>query len=123
MDRKILLMALVPALLLLAPSVHAHCPLCTAGVGAAAVTAKYYGLGENVIGLFIGAFAISTGLWVGRKIRKQYVRFQLPLIVLASFLLTVIPLMPVSTETAYVPLLFAGPAGSLLNRVYWANKI
>ena len=104
------------------PSVHAHCPLCTAAVGAAAVTAKYYGLDSSIIGLLIGAFGISTGLWIGLKIKK-YFKFQLFAVVLASFLLTVIPLLYLIDDTIYFPLLLLGPAGSVLNKVYWINKM
>ena len=69
----------------LVPSVNAHCPLCTAAVGAAAVSAKYYGLDSSIIGLLIGAFGVSTGLWAGLKVKKQYFKAQLPVIVVASF--------------------------------------
>ncbi|MBI1936475.1 hypothetical protein HYS31_08665 [Candidatus Woesearchaeota archaeon] len=105
-----------------APAAYAHCPLCTAAVGAAAVSAKYYGMDVTIIGLLIGAFGVSTGLWIGLKLKKFF-RFQLPLIVAASFLLTVIPLMYIDKSTVYLPLLFFGLAGSLLNKVYWLNKI
>ena len=102
--------------------VHAHCPLCTAAVGAAAISAKYYGLDTSIIGLLIGAFGASTGLWAGIKIKK-YFKFQLPIIVLASFLLTVIPLIYLDSDSIYFPLLFFGQSGSILNKVYWLNKI
>lgn len=105
------------------PLVHAHCPLCTAAVGAAAISAKYYGLDISIIGLLIGAFGISTGLWIGLKINKRYFKFQLPIIVAASFFLTVIPLLYISNESIYLPLLFFGPSGSVLNKVYWVDKL
>lgn len=104
------------------PMAYAHCPLCTAAVGAAAVSAKYYGMDLSIIGLLIGAFGVSTGLWIGLKVRK-YFRLQLPLIVFASFLLTVIPLLAISDETLYFPLLLIGKAGSAFNKVYWINKL
>ena len=59
-------------LLIIPQLVYAHCPLCTGAVGAAAVTANYYGLDNSIIGIFIGAFAISTGLWFGLKVKKKY---------------------------------------------------
>lgn len=123
MKKKIFLIFILALLLLPSLSVHAHCPICTAAVGAAAVSAKYYGLDASVIGLLIGAFGISTGLWIGLKIKKYYFKFQFPLIVLASFLLTVVPLLFVSSESIYLPLLLFGQSGSLLNKVYWINKI
>ena len=124
MTKKIILLLVFASLLFAyAPEVHAHCPLCTAAVGTAAISAKYYGMDTSIIGLFIGAFGISTGLWIGRKIKKQYIKFQLPIVVLLSFVLTVIPLMSVDNSTIYAPVLLLGPAGSVLNKVYWINKI
>ncbi len=103
--------------------VHAHCPLCTAAVGAAAVTANYYGFDASVIGLMIGGFAITTGLWIGLRIKKQYLKFQLPLLVLLSFVLTVIPLQSAIGDNIAVSMLFFGEPGSLLNKVYFINKL
>ena len=107
----------------LTPSVYAHCPICTAAVGAAAISAKYYGLDISTIGLLIGAFGISTGLWIGLKVSKRYFKFQLPTIVAASFFLTVIPLLYISNDTIYFPLLLFGQSGSVLNKVYWIDKL
>ncbi len=104
------------------PLAMAHCPLCTAAVGTAAVAAKYYGLDPSVIGVAIGAFGISTGLWIGMKI-KQRIPFQLPLIVISSFLLTVLPLLALMPDTLYLPALITGEPGSILNQVYWINKM
>ena len=42
---------------------------------------------------------------------------------LASFLLTVVPLLYISNDTVYFPLLLVGEAGSILNKVYWVNKV
>src|SRR3989338_7507256 len=104
-----------------APIAYAHCPLCTAAVGAAAVSAKYYGMDMSIIGLMIGAFGISTGLWIGLKVKKQFFMLQLPVIVILSFLLTVIPLLALNEDYVYFPLLLFGSAGTLLNKVYWVN--
>lgn len=116
---------LIPAAAALAAipaAVHAHCPLCTAAVGTAAVTARYFGLDASIIGVFIGAFGASTGLWVALKLKKR-IMFQTPLIVLASFLLTALPLLAVVPDTFYFPLLATGDAGTALNKVYWVNKL
>ncbi len=109
--------------LILVPIVYAHCPLCTGAVVAGAVASRYYGLDMSIVGLFIGAFAISTGLWVGLKIKK-YFKFQLPIIILASFFLTVIPVLnSVNSDSLYFPLLLFGLEGSIFNNVYWIDKI
>lgn len=102
--------------------VHAHCPLCTAAVGASAVTAKYFGVETSIIGVLIGAFGISSGLWIALNLKK-YVKFQTALIVMGSFLLTVLPLTAAMPDSAYFPVLIAGSPGTLLNKVYWVNEM
>lgn len=94
---------------------HARCPLCTDAVGAAAVSAKYYGMDTSIIGLLIGAFGASTGLWLGLKIKKQFFKFQLLIIMILSFLLTVVPLLALNTDYLYMPMLIGGSFGSIAN--------
>ncbi len=106
-----------------AKAVHAHCPLCSAAVGAAAVGASYLGVDPSIIGVFVGAFGLSTGIWVGRKIKKQYFKYQLQLITIVSFLLTVIPTLSYVKDPAYIPILLFGQSGTILNKVYWLNKL
>lgn len=76
-------------------SVLAHCPLCTAGAAVAVGGAAWLGVNKVVLSLFVGAFAISMGMWFARIIKKKYIPFQKTLIILASFLLTVIPILPI----------------------------
>ncbi len=87
----------------------AHCPLCTGAVGAAAVSAKYFGLDSSIIGIFVGAFAVSTGMMFKSRTKKYT-----PLVVLASFLLTMIP---ISQVVADLKLLF------LFGKPYFINKL
>ncbi|MEM4295963.1 MAG: hypothetical protein QXS91_04130 [Candidatus Anstonellales archaeon] len=91
---SILLAILFP---LIIPLASAHCPLCTAGAAVAAGAATWLGVNIMVIGLFIGAFATSLGFWVSNLLRKKFVSFPLQtlLIVTVSFLLTVLPIIPV----------------------------
>lgn len=103
--------------------VSAHCPLCTGAVGMAAVAAKYYGMDLIVIGFFVGAFGISTGLWVGKKIKRNYFKFQLWAIVLLSFLLTVIPLRALGGDNVYLPVRLFGEVGSMFNKIYWMDRL
>ena len=124
MKKTIILIPLALILLFAAAiPVHAHCPLCTAAVGVAAVSAKYMGLDVSIVGLFVGAFGISTGIWLGKKIRKEYIKFQLPVIAILSYLLTVIPLRFISSDNIYIPLLLFGEPGSILNKIYWIDKL
>ncbi|MBI4021383.1 MAG: hypothetical protein HY369_04005 [Candidatus Aenigmarchaeota archaeon] len=119
------LLTAATALLSLAflPPVRAHCPLCLGAVGIAASTATYYGVDQSVVGLFWGAMGISTGLWILAHLRKRWVRFQTQLVIVGSILLAVLPLFALPADSLYVPLLLAGEPGSLLNRVYWVNKL
>lgn len=121
--RKQIFLILFVLLLFSIPIAHAHCPLCTAAVGAAAVSAKYFGVDTSIIGLLIGAFGVSTGLWLALKVKRQFFKFQAPIIVLLSFLLTVIPLLALMPEYLYLPLLLFGDPGSIMNKVYWINKM
>ncbi|MEK6950352.1 MAG: hypothetical protein AABX13_01360 [Nanoarchaeota archaeon] len=109
------------ALVLLVPFVQAHCPLCTAGVAVAAGGALWLGVNVLVIGLLVGAFAVVTGWWVANLIEKKYRRYfpgQKLLLILLSFLLTVIPLLPLMKGTIPFSLSLLGTYGSVLNRTY-----
>jgi hypothetical protein len=96
----------------------AHCPLCTAGAGAVAAGAAYLGVAKPVLGLLIGALGVSMGLWMAKKIPEQYVPRQKDGVALASFLLTVVPILPIigSKEALYIGI--AGEYGSVLNTTY-----
>ncbi len=126
--RKIFFIFLIVlAGLISVPLVSAHCPLCTGAIGAGAVAAKYLGIDVSIIGLFVGAFGISTGLWFNKwlngKLKKKYFKFQDHAIVFGSFLLTVIPLKGAVSDNIYLPLFWFGELGSLFNRIYWINKL
>lgn len=110
------------AALLAIPSALAHCPLCTIGAAAAAGGAAYFGVDQAVIGLFIGAFAISIGSWTGRVIKRQFLRWQKEILMAASFLLTVIPILGLMDQVHALPVLLAGEYGGWLNRTYLLNS-
>lgn len=123
MIRKgIILIALSLVLLIfLVENAMAHCPLCTAGAGVAAAGAVWLGVSQIVVALFIGGFGVSMGMWFSRLIKKKYIIYQGALIVIASFLLTVLPLLPIITNEHnvfpfYVSLF--GEYGSLFNKTY-----
>ncbi len=102
-------------------SVEAHCPLCTAGAAALGGGAMWLGISPIVIGLFIGGFAAALGLWVNRIIKTKKIRYQEQLVILAMFLLTVIPLLPIMGSLIGIPVSIAGGYGSLLNTVYMVD--
>lgn len=114
---------ILPLFFILMESAYAHCPLCTAGAAAAAGGAAWLGVSKIVIGIFIGAFAISIGWWVSNLIKKQYIPFQKPIIILFSFVSTLFPLLSLEIMRSNYPLLISlsGDYGSLLNRTYILN--
>src|SRR3990167_7869874 len=95
MPKKIILFLLGIFTLFLTPTVMAHCPLCTIGAGAAAAGAVWLGVSRVVVALFIGAFAISMGMWFSRIIKKRYIPFQKTVIILLIFATTIFPLLPI----------------------------
>jgi len=94
--------------LFLLRGVQAHCPLCTAGAAIAAGGAVYLGIHPAAVSLFIGAFSVSTGWWMSnwRWFKKRRIPFQKSLIVIGSFVLTVLPILPVLESKPY-PLYFS----------------
>src|SRR3989344_7835140 len=102
--------------------VSAHCPLCTAGVAAAAGGALWLGVQKAVVGLFVGAFAVSTGWWVSKLVKKQYVPRQKAVIIVLSFLLTVLPLYSLLSDVYPLYITWGGEYGSLFNRTYVLNS-
>ncbi len=81
--------------LLLTPSlVRAHCPLCTAAVGTGLITARAFGVDDSLVGVWIGAFIISTALWLNKFLvkRNKTFPFQKPVIIVVFFLITILPL-------------------------------
>ena len=104
----------VPLIIFLSKNVMAHCPLCTIGAGALGAGAIWLGISPVVVALFIGAFAMSMGMWFARVIKKQYVPFQKILIVAIIFFTTVIPLilMPIFKALGPLYLSFIGDYGT-----------
>src|SRR3989344_1815747 len=96
MNKKIFLWASAPiaSLIILPKLVSAHCPLCTVAAGAGIGVARWIGFDDSIVGLFLGAFIVSMGLWFNNLLKKRKVNIpsQGFLIVFASFLFTVVPL-------------------------------
>ncbi len=108
-------------LILLVRNAYAHCPLCTIGAATVAGGAAYFGVSQLVIGLFMGGFAVSVGLWVAKLIKKRYIPFQTTLITLFSFVTTILPLLPLMKEITPLYIHLLGGYGTMLNRTYLLN--
>ncbi len=74
------------------PSVMAHCPLCTAAAGTGVAVARYYGVDDSIVGVFLGAFIVSSALWLGKWMKKKSFHIEDSLLILLSFFFLVIPL-------------------------------
>ncbi len=109
--------------LALPTAVMAHCPLCTVGAAAAAAGASALGVSNTIIGVFVGAFAVSTAWWVSNKIKKQYVPHQRAAIIISSFLLTIIPLMFAVQSYYGIYISLGGDYGTVFNRTYLLNRL
>ncbi len=108
--RNLLLFLLAP--IFLTKSVLAHCPLCTVGAGAAAGAAVWLGVSKVVVILFIGAFAMSMGIWFSKLIKKKYIPLQSTIIIASVFALTLFPLLPMFTVIGPLYFSFIGEYGT-----------
>ena len=102
--KKLILTPIVSLLLL--ENVSAHCPLCTIGAGAV-----WLGVSKVIVALFIGAFAMSMGMWFSGIIKKKYIPFQKTIIVIVVFLTTVLPLLPIFNAVGPLYIPFVGEYG------------
>lgn len=107
---------------LFATTAKAHCPLCSAGAGGFAAVASALGVGLEIVGVFVGAFGIATGLWTSRYITEQYLPRQKWIVSFAVYLTIVVPLLPMMTDHVAVSVSIAGEYGSALNRLYLLNS-
>lgn len=119
---KISLFNFIAAGLFLPFWAFAHCPLCTAGAGAAAVGAAWLGVDSMVIGIFIGAFGLALGLWFSRLFKRKFIKFQGLIIGIISWLLTVLPLRPLLKDYTSIYISLTGDYGSLLNHTYLVDR-
>lgn len=119
--KRIYLAVLAAFALLLPAQALAHCPLCTAGAGALAVLAAYLGVSTFTVGVLIGAFALALSLWIAGMPKKEYFRYQRPILAIVIFLGTVLPIMPLVQDYAPLYVSLWGKYGNLLNRTYAVN--
>jgi|SRR3989344_1188630 len=86
------ILAVMIVLSLTLPLVSAHCPLCTGAAVAGVGVARFYGVDDSIVGLFLGAAIISSALWFNKWLKKKIkIPFQEILLVLFSFFMFAIP--------------------------------
>lgn len=80
-------------ILLGAAPVNAHCPLCTGATIMGVAIAERYGIDSAITGLWVGAFVISTTLWLDRVLKKKGIEYSGQSIILSfvAMALTVVP--------------------------------
>ena len=111
-NKLFFLLFAIPLIIFLSKSVMAHCPLCVVGAGAAGAAAMWLGVNKVVVALFLGAFAMSMGMWFARIIKKKYIPLQNFLIVALIFFTTVLPLMPLFKALGPLYFSFIGDYGT-----------
>src|SRR3989344_2901768 len=112
MQKKFFIFPVLTVLaIFLVKQVSAHCPLCTIGAGAAGVGAIWLGVSKVVVALFVGAFAMSMGMWFSKIPKKRYIPFQKTAIVAVVFFTTVLPLIPLFKAIGPLYLSFIGEYG------------
>lgn len=121
MSRRLILIAaaFVSAISLWPEKALAHCPLCTGGAGAAAALAAFLGVKYGAIAVFMGAFATAISLWIAKKIKKQYIRYQPQILFWILYISTLAPMYPFMKGdyvSKYVSL--GGEYGSWSNKTY-----
>lgn len=84
----------------------------------AAAGAAYLGVAKPVLGLFIGALGVSMGWWFAKKIPKEYIPYQKEAVIVASFLLTIVPILPIIGQQQAFFIGLYGSYGSLLHNTY-----
>ena len=99
----------------------AHCPLCTAGAAAAGGIAVWLGVSTAVVGIFLGAAALSMGWWFAKKVRRRFFPMQTQIIAGGVFASTIIPLIPLFREYTSWYVGIAGAYGTFLHNVYLIN--
>jgi len=111
-NKLFFLLFAIPLIIFLSKNVMAHCPLCVVGAGAAGAAAMWLGVNKVVVALFLGAFAMSMGMWFARIIKKKYIPLQNFLIVALIFFTTVLPLMPLFKALGPLYFSFIGDYGT-----------
>ena len=111
-NKLFFLLFAIPLIIFLSKNVMAHCPLCVVGAGAAGAAAVWLGVSKVVVALFLGAFAMSMGMWFARIIKKKYIPLQNFIIVALIFFTTVLPLMPLFKALGPLYFSFIGDYGT-----------
>ena len=67
----VLIAALIFFIISIAPSVMAHCPLCTGATIVGVSVTRSLGFDDSTVGVFVGGMIISTTLWADKILSKR----------------------------------------------------
>lgn len=68
---SLFIVALAATIIIAAPSVMAHCPLCTGATIVGVSITRTLGLDDSIVGVFVGGMIISTALWADKILKKR----------------------------------------------------
>lgn len=90
-----LLASIISSLIILIPSVMAHCPLCTGATIAGVGLTRALGWDDSIVGVFVGAMIISTALWADKLLKKRNIaggndKLRITGLIIITILLTLI---------------------------------
>ena len=90
MFKKIIFLVLSLFILLTsAPPAYAQCPACLVTIGGSVLLSRYLGIDDLIIGIWVGGFIISFGLWTAKFIKKNYIKGQKWIITTVLWITTV----------------------------------
>lgn len=87
----VVLASLIAVLLFIPSKAMAFCPLCIIATGSITGILRYLGVDDAIVGLWLGAFALSSVFMLNNFLIKKgkKIKFQLPLILAISYFLLV----------------------------------
>lgn len=55
---------------LLSSVAYAHCPVCNFAIASGLAVTRFYGVDDLIVGLWLGAFLVSSALWLGKFFKR-----------------------------------------------------
>ncbi len=90
----VFLIFFVLGIILIIPSVMAHCPLCTAATIVGVGVTRSLGWDDSIVGIFVGAMIVSSALWLNNILKKRNIGgnafLRIGSLTLATFVLTIL---------------------------------
>lgn len=89
-----LLILFLLSLIVIMPSIMAHCPLCTAATIVGVGVTRSLGWDDSIVGVFVGAMIVSSALWLNNVLKKRNIGgnafLRIGSITIATFVLTIL---------------------------------